>query len=353
MRFHRPRALGRTPRVSVVVPCYNYGRYLPDAVASALDQEGLDVDVLVVDDASPDDSADVARELAAAYPRVNVLVHEQNAGHIQTYNDGLARARGDYVVLLSADDLLPRNALTRAVSLMEHHPSVGLVYGYARSFVERPEQVTDATRNWSVWSGQQWLSRSARTGRCLLVSPEAVMRREALFETDLYDPRLPHSGDFDMWMRTAARWDVGRVNGPIQAHYRVHDANMHLTSYAGWLTDLEARKLTFDILFDERAPDLTEVAGLRPVAMRALALEAMRRSRLAHRDAMSADGGAEARAYLDFALRTWPEGARTMGARATRAWLKHGRQLPAAPVRALGTRVRHHAAWRRERRWGV
>ena len=59
------------------------------------------------------------------------------------------------------------------------------------------------------------------------------MRREALAQTDLYDPRLPHSGDFDMWLRTAARWDVGRVNGPVQAHYRVHDANMHLTTYAG------------------------------------------------------------------------------------------------------------------------
>ena len=107
MRFHSPRALGRTPRVSVVIPCYNYGRYLPAAVASALDQQGLDVDVLVVDDASPDGSHLVAQELAASDPRVDVLVHENNAGHIQTYNDGLARAEGDYVVLLSADDLLP------------------------------------------------------------------------------------------------------------------------------------------------------------------------------------------------------------------------------------------------------
>ena len=141
-------------------------------------------------------------------------------------------------MLLSADDLLPRNALTRAVALMEAHPRVGLVYGYARSFTEQPEPVTDTTRSWSVWQGHDWLRRSARSGRCFLSSPEAVMRREALVETDLYDPRLPHSGDFDMWLRTAARWDVGRVNGPVQAHYRVHDANMHLTSYAGWLTDL-------------------------------------------------------------------------------------------------------------------
>ena len=71
MRLHRPKPFVGAPRVSVVIPCYNYGRYLPDAVASALDQDGLDVDVLVVDDASPDDSAEVARRLAAADPRVS------------------------------------------------------------------------------------------------------------------------------------------------------------------------------------------------------------------------------------------------------------------------------------------
>src|SRR5690349_18044495 len=103
MRFHRPTALDSSPRVSVVIPCYRYGSYLPAAVASALDQSGLELEVIVVDDASPDDSADIARSLADADPRVQVIVHEQNAGHIRTYNDGLARATGDYLVLLSAD----------------------------------------------------------------------------------------------------------------------------------------------------------------------------------------------------------------------------------------------------------
>lgn len=350
MRIHRPVPLASRPRVSVVIPCYRYGDYLPAAVASALDHEGLDVDVLVVDDASPDDSASVARDLAAADPRVDVLVHEQNAGHIQTYNDGLAKARGDYVVLLSADDLLPGNSLTRAVALMEAHPRVGLVYGHARSFTGRPEPVPDVTRNWSVWSGHDWLRRSARSGRCFLSSPEAVMRREALFQTDLYDPRLPHSGDFDMWLRTAARWDVGRVNGPIQAHYRVHEANMHLTSYAGWLTDLEARRFTFDILFDERAPDVPEVARLRPAASRALAREALRRGRDAARDTGSVDAAAD---YLDFARATWPELTGSTAWQVTRMALTAGNHTRAVGVRRQLSRVRNHVAWRRERRWGV
>ena len=87
--------------VSVVIPCYNYGHFLGDAISSALDdQPGIDVRVLVIDDASPDGSAEVARQIAAGDPRVDVAVHRVNSGHIATYNEGLLEwADGDYTVL--------------------------------------------------------------------------------------------------------------------------------------------------------------------------------------------------------------------------------------------------------------
>src|SRR5215469_6910820 len=69
------------PSVSIVIPCYNYGRYLPECVGSVLDQQGVIVDVLVIDDASPDGSAEVARRLAADDPRVRAVCHEENRGH--------------------------------------------------------------------------------------------------------------------------------------------------------------------------------------------------------------------------------------------------------------------------------
>ena len=336
VRFHRPRALTSRTTVSVVIPCYDYGHFLPDAVASALDQPGLDVEVIIVDDASPDGSVEVARRLAATEPRVRVIEHERNLGHIATYNDGLAAARGEHVTLVSADDLLTRGSLSRAVALMQHHPSVGLVYGYARSFSGEPVATSERVRSWSVHRGHDWLRLAARRGRCFISSPEAVMRRTALEETDLYDPRLPHSGDFDMWLRTATRWDVGRVNGPVQAQYRVHDANMHLTTYAGWLTDLHERRRTFDVLVDERAPDRPEVRALRPVAMRALAAEARHRARIA---SLGGDA-AQAAAYLAFADDVRPRARRTLP--------RPGRRVELATDHLV-----HHLRWRRERRYGT
>src|SRR4051812_11331027 len=113
----------RRPTVSVVVPCYNYGRFLDVCVGNILDQEGVDVRVLIIDDASPDGSGEVARRLAAEHDRVEARVHEVNKSHIATYNEGLLEwADGDYSVLISADDLLAPGALKRATDVMEANP---------------------------------------------------------------------------------------------------------------------------------------------------------------------------------------------------------------------------------------
>jgi hypothetical protein len=348
--FRKPVPLSRVPRVSVVVPCYNYGRYLPQLLDGVLDQPGVDVDVLIVDDASPDGSGDIAEQLALEHPQVDVLRHRKNAGHIRTYNDGLRAATGDYVALLSADDLLPAGALSRAAALLDAEPRLGMVYGYARSFTHTPPSVDPNVRNWSIWEGNKWMALSARRGRCFISSPEVVMRRETMQEIGYYDPRLPHSGDFDMWLRTAVNWKIGRVNGPVQALYRVHELNMHLTEYAGWLTDLRERRKTFQLLFDEHAPSRPEVVELRPAAMRALARESIRRGLIAHRDGEPADQVAE---YFEFATETDAQIRKSLPWRVAEFGQRRGRALPAAATRRLASRTRDHLVWRRERRYGT
>jgi glycosyltransferase involved in cell wall biosynthesis len=252
MRLERPRPLGTRPRVSVVIPCYNYGRYLPDAVRSATDlQPGVDVDVCIVDDASTDGSGEVAGRLAAD-PRVSVIQHEINRGHIQTYNDGLDAVDGDYVVLLSADDLLTPGSLARATALLEHHESVGFVYGIVRSFGDRPAPTARVrVRSWGIWTGDAWLGQICRRGGTTVVNPEVVMRKDVLRKAGGYDPELPHTADMYLWLRAAQIAGVGRVNGADQAFYRVHDANMHLNRFAGVITDLRARAATIDRLLPE------------------------------------------------------------------------------------------------------
>src|SRR5258708_34922643 len=227
-----PKCGDRRPAVSVVIPCYNYGRYLPQCVNSALDQEGVRVDVLVIDDASPDGSAEVARQLSAQNPRIRAICHSENRGHIATYNEGLEQVTGDYTVLLSADDLLTPGCLARAASLMEAYPSVGLTYGFPVDFTDSglPRARTTA-KSWIIWQGHNWIAHRCKVGQNIIRSPEVVLRTRILREIGGYRADLPHAADFELWMRTATVSDIGYVAGADQAYYRNHASNMHHSTF--------------------------------------------------------------------------------------------------------------------------
>src|SRR5438067_328538 len=104
-------------RVDVIVPCYNYGHLLEDCIRSVLSQQDVDVRILLMDDASTDETESIGRRLAADR-RVEYRRHRVNRGHIATYNEALACLTGDYCLILSADDLLTPGALMRAARLM-------------------------------------------------------------------------------------------------------------------------------------------------------------------------------------------------------------------------------------------
>ena len=216
VRIHRPRDLAHRETVSVVIPCYRYGRYLPTAVESVLSQDDVDVEVIVIDDASDDESPEVVRSYGGD-TRVHTVLHEVNRGHIATYNEGLAQARGDYVLLLSADDAISPGALGRAVSLMQRHPRVGLVYGHVDEFHTTLPHPDVTARSWSTWGGHEWLRRTASRSRNPVYTPSVVMRREAWEGIALYDGRVPHAADMLLWFQTAVNWDIGRVNNRAQA----------------------------------------------------------------------------------------------------------------------------------------
>ena len=116
--------------VDVVVPCYNYGRFLETCIRSIIRQDGVSVRVLIIDDASTDNSPDVGQRLASEDDRVHFRRHEGNAGHIATYNEGLLEwAASDYVLLISADDVVAPGALARAAGVMDCDLRVGLCFG--------------------------------------------------------------------------------------------------------------------------------------------------------------------------------------------------------------------------------
>ncbi|HTZ43823.1 MAG TPA: glycosyltransferase [Jatrophihabitans sp.] len=277
-KVHRQPAevpAGRRPVVSVVIPCYNYGHYLPECVRSVVDQPDVQTEVLIIDDASPDGSGSVARQLALQHRNVRAVVHEQNRGHIATYNEGLPQMTGDYLVLLSADDLLAPGALGRATALLEAHPTVGMAYGNPQTFFDVPPEAATEVRSWSVWQGHDWVRRQFRRGMSIVYSPEAVVRTSVHHQVGWYKPELPHSGDLELWLRIAAVADIGRVNGPDQAYRREHPGSMMHTQYGTVLIDLRTRDEAYAEFLDTAGSSLPDATRLRELSHRRMADEAL------------------------------------------------------------------------------
>jgi hypothetical protein len=262
------------PLVSVVIPCFNYDRYLRAAVSSALEQAHVDTEVIIVDDCSTDGSLRLAKQLAGSDSRITVLANPENQGPVDTFNRGLSMARGEYLVRLDADDLLTPGSLARSCALLGSHPSVGLVYGHPRHFRgDPPARTRSRIRSWSLWPGKAWLAHRAALGANCITSPEVVMRASVVRRVGGQRP-LAHSHDMEMWLRLAAVADVGRVDGPDQALHREHDRSLSAREVSG-LTDFNERRAAFDTLFDWTDREVPELSHLRGVARSALASSAL------------------------------------------------------------------------------
>jgi glycosyltransferase involved in cell wall biosynthesis len=233
--------------VDVFVPCYRYGRYLATCVESVLSQRDVDVRVLILDDASPDETEAVGRALARADGRVEYRRHTTNIGHIATYNEGLEWAAAPYNMLLSADDVLTAGALARAAQLMDANPAVTLVFGPDVPFSsEEPPRLpasADVDGGWRIWPYREFLATSCDMGHTPVMAATAVARTSTHKRIGGYLADHPHSGDTEVWLRLAAQGAVGSVDAP-QGYRRVHGRNMSFDY--GTVRRLAEHKKAFD-----------------------------------------------------------------------------------------------------------
>ena len=300
-----------SPRFSVIVPCYNYGRYLRQAVISVLSQTAVDIRVLILDDASSDESGEVASALVAQDRRVELVRHKVNRGHIATYNEGLEWANGDFFMLLSADDLLLPGAFGRAAALYAACPEVVLTYGYCLDVgddasVELQAPASPPRLDWTVFPGQDFLARSGH--RNLVPTPTAIVRTEVQRIVGPYRQELPHCGDMEMWWRFAAHGAVGFIHD-YQAVKRTHRLNMAHQYYSSWLPDLEQREKAIAIFYHDYSSQVIDSPGLKAQAEQSLARMALHcaRSALLQSKVQSFDQ------IMDFARRIDPQVAASRG----------------------------------------
>ncbi len=261
----------------MVVLSYNYGRFLTACADSVLDQRDVDVTLLIVDDASVDETQRVTERLADGDERVTVIRNRTNRGQLTSMNAALADITTEYVVKLDADDLLAPGALARATALMEQHPDVTFTYGRPHIFRGPvPSHTESRLRSWTIWDGSDWFARRCRSAVNAICQPEVVMRSAAVREIGAVREDLPHTFDMHLFLELALSGDVGRVNGPPQGYYRIHEHSLQRTDHAGMLFDLRGRRQAFDAVFAGGAADrILDADALHDQARRALAIAAL------------------------------------------------------------------------------
>lgn len=204
--------------VTVVMATYNMARYLPQAVASVLAQTYPAVEVQIVDDGSTDNTPEVTEQLQKD-PRVRAY-RQPNGGQAKAKNQGVLRARGEYVAFLDADDAWLPNKLELQIPLLERDPDVGVVY----SSIEYMDG--NGVRNGRP---EARLYRGAVSGQLLLENfvpfPTSVVRRRCLDEVGLFDETFGMGIDYDLWLRMSARYRFDYVAEPT-ALYRVWEGQM-------------------------------------------------------------------------------------------------------------------------------
>lgn len=111
------------PQLSIIIPAYNNSRYLPECIRSLTMQDYRDIEIIVVDDASTDDTSSVVKDLAEHDSRIRLIQHKKNAGTLASRKSGILASHGSYVMLIDQDDALAPNALTSLMLFAQQHPA--------------------------------------------------------------------------------------------------------------------------------------------------------------------------------------------------------------------------------------
>jgi len=184
--------LNAPPKASVLMPTYNDGRFLRQAVDSILAQTFGDFEFVIVNDGSTDDTATILSEYARRDERIRVLTNERNLGIFASLNRGLDVCRGEYVVRMDADDIAVEDRLEKQLDVMDRQPDV-VALGGALTYIDAAGQDLNVTRRCAV--GGSLLRRSP------LLHPTVVFRRKVVQEHGIrYQGRFRPADDYFFWL---------------------------------------------------------------------------------------------------------------------------------------------------------
>lgn len=229
------------PTVSIVLPNYNYAKYLDERIQSLLSQTYQDFELIILDDASTDNSLDIIYKYVED-PRIKTQFYTQNSGlPYKRWNDGADLAQGKYLMIAGADDSCSPELVSELVEKLEFNPQVGLAYAQSWNI----NSAGDKTHLWKNWTDDLDLNRWSKDFincgkeecKYLLLKntiPNAsavLMRRKVFVEAGKFDSQLRLAADWMLWAKMLTVSDVAYVAEPLN-YFRTHTNAVRNTTRA-------------------------------------------------------------------------------------------------------------------------
>lgn len=240
------------PQVSIIIPAYNSMNYLPETIESVFHQTFDDLEVIIVNDGSTDETEQWVSQIADQ--RVK-LISQENRGNSEARNTGIRNARGQFLAFLDADDLWDPTKLEKQVRVLENNPEVGLVYTWVAYTNERGQPTGKVPKHQA--EGDVWKKLIEKN---LLECGSVPMVRSRCFDScGVFDPNLgSFLEDWDMWLRIASQYPFQVIQEPL-VYYRQHS----LSGSKNWEAMEKSFRLVIEKAFTFARPELLDLKEQR------------------------------------------------------------------------------------------
>jgi hypothetical protein len=243
-----------SPLVSVVIPSYNQAEFLADAVQSVLNQTYQNFEIIVVNDASPDDTGQVMKQFNDA--RIQYIVHERNLRLAATRNTGMRASRGDIIALLDADDLFHPEKLQSHVDFLQKHPEVGVTYNSRFELNHSSRTIRE------LWRPPMSVGLVDLMLGFPFSPSDTVIRRDWAFQVGLFNPEMGTAEDTDFPCRLAlAGCKFAGINRAL--NYRSYHSGRGRKNLEARLHDVE--RVLEAVLADPRCPAEARAIGRQAI----------------------------------------------------------------------------------------
>ena len=238
-------------KVSVLIPSYNYARYLPHAIRSVLSQSHSDLELIIVDDCSTDGSREIAEEWKRLDNRVVTVYHDVNRGLAVTRNSGLAVSSGEFIALCDADDIWYQDKLKTQLDRFGHRPELGVVHSDS-AIIDGDGNLTGQRfselfhRKGQITAGRLFEELCQRNFLCV---PTVILRREAIQYAGGFDARLRSLEDWVCWTKVSKQYPFDYVKDAL-VQYRIHGAGLSSNSQNMANNRVKALRVLLDSVSD-------------------------------------------------------------------------------------------------------